>query len=715
MKSCHTPMNAVIVSAIVALGSLANFTQGQVVVGAGATAKLPITSITLYRSGVGYFERRGPINAGDSVQLRFANDEINDMLKSMVILDPEKALRSVSYDSKEPLARQLGSFGIDLSDNPTLGTILGRLRGTSVRFVTADGPVTGIILGSEMRDQAQGSAQKAIAVPFINVVTETGVRSVNLTTIVTVQLENPALNTELMKALGALAAHSTDRFKTVDIAFSGKGSRNVIVSYVNEMPTWKTSYRLLLPSETASTEKPLIQGWAIVENTTDDDWTSVNLALVASQPVSFQMDLSEPLHVARPILPVPMIAGAAPRIYQDGDAFKDKRELTQMASTAPSAPPPGRAMMAKRSMVGTDFDGAAGGGSLLGSGGDAAMMETGEMSAEERWKQTAISQAQAGSIGEAFQYTLQNPISIGRQQSAMLPILSSPIEGRRVSIYNQADGIDHPMRGVELTNSTGLQMIPGPIAVFDEFTYAGDAQIGFLTLGDKRLLAYAVDLSVAAAVQQETTNSVRSLKIVNGLIEQSIKVVSTRSYAFNNKDSVRSRRLLVEVAKERGWELTQPKKPTEETATLYRFEMNLKPDEKATLVVTQEMTTLQRIGVVGYDMPTLISFASEGKASPAVVDAVKKVAAMQASINGTSLRITRLQQEKQAIDADQNRVRQNMNAIDHDTDIYRRYLSKFSEQESRLETMREEESKEQKTMTIQQQELQAFVASLNVS
>ncbi len=712
MKSCHTPMNAVIVSAIVALGSLANFTQGQVVVGAGATAKLPITSITLYRSGVGYFERRGPINAGDSVQLRFANDEINDMLKSMVILDPEKALRSVSYDSKEPLARQLGSFGIDLSDNPTLSTILGRLRGTSVRFVTADGPVAGIILGSEMREQAQGSAQKAIAVPFINVVTETGVRSVNLTTIVTVQLENPALNAELMKALGALAAHSTDRFKTVDIAFSGKGSRNVIVSYVNEMPTWKTSYRLLLPSETTSTEKPLIQGWAIVENTTDDDWTSVNLALVASQPVSFQMDLSEPLHVARPILPVPMIAGAAPRIYQDGDAFKDQRELAQMASAAPSVPSPGRAMMAKRGMVGTDFDGAAG---MVADGSLYGMSETGELSAEERWKQTAISQAQAGSIGEAFQYTLQNPISIGRQQSAMLPILSSPIEGRRVSIYNQDDGIDHPMRGVELTNSTGLQMIPGPIAVFDGFTYAGDAQIGYLTLGDKRLLAYAVDLSVAAAVQQETVNSVRSLKIVNGLIEQSIKIVSTRSYAFNNKDSVRSRRLLVEVAKERGWELTQPKKPSEETATLYRFEMDLKPDEKATLVVTQERTTLQRIGVVGYDMPTLISFASEGKASPAVVDAVKKVAAMQASINGTILRITRLQQEKQAIDADQNRVRQNMNAIDHDTDIYRRYLSKFSEQESRLETMREEESKEQKTMTIQQQELQAFVASLNVS
>ena len=146
----------------------------QPVAGADAAPRLPITSITLYRSGVGYFERHGLIKSGDSVQLRFAQDEINDMLKSMVIFDPQQALESISYESNEPLARQLASFGVDLSDNPTLATILGRLRGTKVRFVTADGPISGVVLGSEMREQAQGSAQKAISIPFVNVITESG-------------------------------------------------------------------------------------------------------------------------------------------------------------------------------------------------------------------------------------------------------------------------------------------------------------------------------------------------------------------------------------------------------------------------------------------------------------------------------------------------------------------------------------------------------------
>ncbi len=713
---------------ICALTCNASNSVGQSVVGSGAPARLPITAVTLFRSGVGYFERVGSVKAGDSVQLRFANDEINDMLKSMVILDPEQALQVVSFESKEPLARQLASFGVDLSDNPTLGTILGRLRGANVRFVTNDGPVDGTILGGEMREQAQGNAQKAIAIPFVNVVTVTGVRSVNLTTAVSVQLENDALNAELMKALSALAAHSTDRFKTVDLSFAGKGAREVAVSYVNEMPIWKTSYRLVLPSDQVASEKPLLQGWAIVENTTDDDWSGVQLALVASQPVSFKMDLSESLHISRPMLPVPMVAGAAPRIYQDGDAFEAGTALRRRVAEAP--PPPVSSAPASRAMkkagdpmyATADSGGGSGGdaqhdaqhdgGSLFGAGGDDESEM--EVSAEDRWRETAVSQAQAGSIGEAFQYSLKMPISIPRQQSAMLPILSSPIDGRRVSIFNRDDRIEHPMRGFELKNSTGLQLIPGPIAVFDAYTYAGDAQIGYLTLGDTRLIAYAVDLSVAAATTDADTNTLQSVKIVDGAIEMTNKSVMTTSYAFNNKDAVRGRTLLVESPKWEGWQLTAPEKPAQETSSLYRFEIDMKPSETATLVVAQERTNSQRTSIVGYDMPLLLSFSRDGKASAAVVEAVKKAANLQSMLIGTADRIARLRYERDSINEDQNRVRQNMNAIDHDTDIYRRYLARFSEQESRLETLRDEEAKESGTAIQQQKALEDYIRALAV-
>jgi len=702
------------VATLCGLMTFASSALAQAVAGADAAPRLPITSITLYRSGVGYFERHGMIKSGDSVQLRFAQDEINDMLKSMVIFDPQQALQSISYESNEPLARQLASFGIDLSDNPTLATILGRLRGTKVRFVTSDGPISGVVLGSEMRDQAQGSAQEAISIPFVNVITESGVRSVNLTTIVSVQLEDPALNGELMKALAALAAHSTDRFKNVGLSFGGTAARDVKIAYVNEMPIWKTSYRLVLPDEAKSKDQPMIQGWAIIENTTDDDWSNIQLALVASQPVSFEMNLSQSLHITRPRLDVPTVAGAAPRIYQDGDAFAEKNRLRlAMAAPSVSAPPPGAWMAKTAAADGLVASGGAFGSVAMADGANNDM-ETG-MSSEELWKQSAIAQAQSSSVGEAFQYTMKNPISIGRQQSAMLPILTSAIDGRRVSIFNRADGIDHPMRGVELTNSTGLQLIPGPVAVFDAFTYAGDAQVGYMTLNDKRLLAYAVDLSVSAAVQDDSTNTMRSIRIVDGFIEETRKQVQRTSFAFNNKDAARGRTMLVETAKIQGWELAEPKKAAEETQSLYRFELTLKPSEKATFVVAQENTFLSRISVAQYDMPTLLAYASDKKASQEVIDAAKKAAAMQATMKATSGRITLLGQERQSIDADQNRIRQNMASIDHDTEVYRRYLTKFNEQESRLEAILVQTTNEQTTLQSQQNALNDYVRSLNVS
>jgi hypothetical protein len=207
----------------------------------------------------------------------------------------------------------------------------------------------------------------------------------------------------------------------------------------------------------------------------------------------------------------------------------------------------------------------------------------------------------------------------------------------------------------------------------------------------------------------------RSIRIVDGFIEETRKQVQRTSFAFNNKDAARGRTMLVETAKIQGWELAEPKKAAEETQSLYRFELTLKPSEKAMFVVAQENTFLSRISVAQYDMPTLLAYASDKKASQAVIDAAKKAAAMLATMNATAARIALLGQERQSIDADQNRIRQNMASIDHDTEVYRRYLTKFNEQESRLEAILVQTTNEQSTLQSQQDALNDYVRSLNVS
>lgn len=664
--------------------------------------EIPIKRITLYRSGVGFFQRGGMVDAGDRVQLRFATDQINDMLKSMVILDPQQALESVGYGSKEPLARRLASFGIDLSDQPSLGTILTRLRGTKVKFVTPDGPVEGVILGGEVREQAQGQSQKPVAIPYINVVTPSGIKSVALTTIASVEIADEALNDELMKALSALGEHSVDRMKTVDLTFAGEGARNVLVAYVNEMPVWKTSYRLVLDES----GEPTIQGWAIVENTTDEDWDDVQLGLVAGRPVSFQMDLYEPLHVARPEIPVPTVPGVAPRAYQDSSAFGEAKSLAKLAEPqAPGSPAP--SSMTRSARPAREFDRSAGGRAEAGE-------SLASLSLEQMTQYAAVAQAQGTEIGEVFEYTMKTPVSIARQRSAMLPILSSGIEGRRVSIFNRGDGVEHPMRGVEIKNTTGLQLIPGPISVFDGPAYAGDAQIGHITTGDKRLLAYAVDLDVAAAAKDEQTSTVRGIKIVNGMIEFTVKQEYRTGYAFKNKDTKRARTVLVEQAKLPGWDLVAPAKPAEETKDLYRFEVEVAAGKDGKVDVQLERTERSLHEVSSYPLPTLLGYMKDGKASQAVVDAVRKAADLQAAINATQQKINELDAERQGIDQDQNRVRQNMATVGRETEIYRRWLTKFSEQETRLEAMATERKQLVGTLEKQQRELEAYIRSLNV-
>ena len=297
---------------------------------AAKPAPLDIRKITMYRSGVGSFQRQGQVDGDTSVQLRFKTEQINDILKSMVVLDLSGGqIEGISYGSKEPLSKRLASFGVDISDNPDMAKLLGKLRGAVASVTTNEGAVSGTILGVEMREQAQGQSQKPVQVAFLNLVTGTGIRSFDLTKVNSVELQDKELAGELSKALAALAEHRADRTKTVEIALRGQGARNVVVNYIHEMPVWKASYRLVLPDESKAVEKPSIpidktkgtlalQGWAIVENPTDEDWKDVTLSLVSGRPVSFQMDLYEPLFVFRPEIPVPTVPGVMPRAYAGG-------------------------------------------------------------------------------------------------------------------------------------------------------------------------------------------------------------------------------------------------------------------------------------------------------------------------------------------------------------------------------------------------------------
>ncbi len=670
---------------------------------AAADQELPVRRITLYRSGVGYFERAGQVRDTAQVQLRFDTDQINDILKSLVLLDLDGGrIDAVSYASKEPLERRLASFDVNIADNPSIPALLGQLRGAPLSVTSLEGQVSGTILGVEERTVApQGDAQP-YRTPFLNLLTANGLKSIRIDEITAFEILDAELAGELTKALAALAEHRADDSKTVDLRFAGEGSRRVVVAYIHETPVWKTSYRLVLPEpEGDGARSPfMVQGWAIVENTTDQDWNDVQLGLVSGQPVSFVMDLYEPLYSFRPELPVPAIPGVFPRAYAAGQNVslgqrleESRQDRGRIAGKATDAS--GRRMMTAPAAPAVE-SGYAG------------------FSLDEMAEHSVQAQAAGGLVGEVFRYQLDAPVTIERQRSAMIPILNANLTGRRVSIFSLADGAAHPMRGVEITNDSDLQLLPGPISVFDGAAYAGDAQIGHIPAGDKRLLAYAADLDVAVLTDVEDQSNLVKVRIVDGLIEQTWTRRNAVTYAFENKDQRSARQMIVEHARLHGWELVNPKKPAELTQNLYRFEVDIPAGETETLDVIHERTDRQSLAVVSFDLGTAVAYHKDGKLSQAVLDVIREVARQQAAINDVERQIQEIDRQTREIHDEQTRIRANMSSVRNASDLYARYVQKLDSQETQLEDLLELRRDKQQELEQKRAELNDYVRGLNV-
>jgi hypothetical protein len=688
--------------------------------------ELPIQRITLYRSGVGSFERRGLVSDNAKIQLRFKTDQVNDILKSMVVLDLSKGqgrIDGISYGSKEPLNRRLASFAVDISGNPTVAGLLSALRGSEVTVALAEGLVTGTILGTQTMDEPSGKDTPPLKVDYLNLVTASGIRSIKLALANSIELKDKELNSELAKALAAVSEYRADRTKTVDVNLQGQGARDIVIAYVQEAPVWKTSYRLVLPDAPAKNDKNkkadagsvpdrfTIQGWAIVENTTDEDWKDVTLSLVSGRPVSFRMDLYEPLYVFRPEIPVPTVPGVMPRQYAAGNDVEKAADVERDVLASRAAAPAQRRAMKDASEARGEAHAFAG-APMAPAAPAAAPVPA--LSAEDLQNYAAAAQANAKEMGEVFQYELDHPVTVERQRSAMLPILNSGIDGRRVSIFNPSDGGEHPMRGLEITNSTKLQLMPGPISVFDGGSYAGDAQIGHVPAGDKRLLAYAVDLEVNFQRDDNNTEHVRKVRIVRGVFEMTSQYQNTTSYTFTNKDKNRDRTLIVEQPRLPGWELAKPEKPYETTDALYRFELPLGAGGQNKIEVVQQHVDTRTLAVLQMNLQTLMLYSKQGQVSKEVIDAFKEASRLQADVGEAERKIADLEKQRGEISADQTRIRENMKTIDRASDLYGRYMKKLTDQETRVEQLADQLDKAHEAQKKAQDDLNAYISNLNV-
>jgi len=650
---------------------------------AGADA-LPLEKVVLFTSGVGFFQHAGQVTGDASVEMKFAAEDVNDLLKSMVLEDlGGGTVSTVSYASRDPITKTLGTFAVNLTDNPSLGQILGRLRGERIE-VDAATPATGTIVGVEKRTVPAGE-NKTVEKEFITLLTADGLKTLTLDTITRIRLVDPRLQGELEKALAVLAlGHDNDK-KGVKLEFRGQGQRKVRVGYVQESPLWKTSYRLVVDDAAAGDKKQtaLLQGWAIVENTTDQDWKDVRMDLVSGRPISFRMDLYQPLYVPRPQVMPELYASLMPQLY--GQSLADAQRQFEKAAAADGR---GEALARRGRMA---KDGALAEGAPPAAAAPMSGIAAGKADRAGDFAIASIQSVAAGAnLGELFRYAIDQPVTIERQRSAMLPIVGEKVEAEKVAIYDERVLAKHPLSGLRLVNSTKLNLMQGPVTVFEAGAYAGDARIEDMAPGSERLVSYAIDLDVEVNPRMEqAAEEIVSVKIAKGTL------IATRKYARKKVFEIKNSgdkpvKLLVEHPRDGGWNLVAPKEPAETTRDRYRFAVVAEPGKPAKLDVAEERPDVQHVALTNLD-DNLILFYSRAKVtSPAVKEALEQVIAKKRAIE----QIVRVRQEKereiQVVEQEQNRIRQNMAQLDRTNELYAKYVKKFAEQEDRVEALRQE-------------------------
>lgn len=683
---------------------------------------VPIREVVLFTSGVGYFEHFGVVHGNASADLSFKTDQINDILKSLLLEDTDGGkISTVTYGSQEPLARTLKSFQIDLSGEPALSQILAQLRGTSVTAMLADGKMSGTILGVEKKQKPVGEG-KMVDVWVLDLLQADGnIRPIDFDRIDQIHLDDPRLEQELIKALAAVAAARDQDKKPVTIHFNGAGDRHVRIGYVVEAPVWKASYRLVLspdakiedpnakkeakedggqnnnnPRQNKAADGGTLQGWAIVENQTDSDWDNIQLSLVSGRPISFIENLYQPLYVPRQVVQPELYASLQPQTYEEGIQQQQLGRVMRARQLA-QAPTPGSA------------------GGLFGSSNSAQeRQELSDLAAARPINPLAsvLPAASGATIGQFFEYTIPD-VTLPRQKSALIPILTDGVKTRRLSIYNRSVLATNPLLGARLTNTTGKLLPQGPLTVLDAGSYAGDAKIDDLPNGQNRLVSYGIDQQVLVHSDEQTeTSSVVTARIIKGVLEVTHKQIFKQKYVADNKGK-NAKTLLIEHPRRGGWTLVDLK-PIETTDRLYRFEETLPPEKATTMQVEEQLVSAQGMAILPMDNPTIESYRTTGEIPQAVKDALAKAAQMKSAVADTERQIADRQQHLNEFNTEQARIRENMKAVDQNTDYYKRLLKELDQQETTIEQLHTDIKSMQEKMRSQQKQLEDYLSALDV-
>ncbi|HEX4947705.1 MAG TPA: carboxypeptidase regulatory-like domain-containing protein [Blastocatellia bacterium] len=729
--------------------SVATFAQTQ-------DNSLPLRRVILYKHGVGYFERLGKVNDDQQITLSFDTTQMNDVLKSLVVLDLNQGkIGAVNFDSVKPLDKRLEEFGFVLDDTNAAGLtmLLGQLKGSRVEVKTATASSIGTVVGLEKRTKTQG--QERSESQELVLIVEGELRSVPQDQIRGIKLLDTKLRGDLERYLGVLQSTVKKNARTLSISANGRGARDLFVSYVVEAPVWKTTYRVVLDEK----KKPFLQGWAVVDNVQDEDWTNVSLSLVAGMPVSFIQDLQQPRYKRRPVIAPPDEMAMTPQVAEAakkptraniasgltgrgiGGVVKDfsgavvpnaKVTIKNMYSTAEY---PATTNYEGRFSVGVPaglyqvrVESPGFKSTLVNSVSVVSgrmtqanfTLEVGQVteSVEVTTDGTEVSRIMYSTsaasiadntsvevnvstqeIGELFEYKIDQPVSIKRNSSALIPIVQTSIEGETASLYNARTLKQHPMSAVYLTNTTGLTLEGGPLTVIESNTYAGEALTARIKAGEKRFITYAVDVGCRVETKtEEDSQAAYQSEIINGEFRVHYKQSKVTTYTLTNV-SARPKTIYIEhpldKSDDKEWKLVNTPAPVETTENYCRFKEVIAANATTEFKVTEELPDRDTYAVTNVTPDNIVIWVQGKYLSPPMKKALDEVIEIKAKITRLNQQIQEQQSAQRLLAQEQARMRENLKVLgksEEEKKLLTRYVNKIAESEDQIEKVKQQEA-----------------------
>lgn len=704
---------------------------------------LPVTHVSLYKNGVGFFEHTGRIAGDQTVTLDLTSTQLNDALQSLTAIDLGGGrITGAGYNSTTPLDQQLRALPLSLGEQPTEQDLFNSLRGARVEVTGWGAAFTGRILSLELRPvpSADVNARPAPERRFLTVVADTGaMRTLELTSSTVIRLLDTPLRTDLKTYLELLDRNRSEGIRHLALTdhgpAGGSAPRELRVSFLSEVPVWKSTYRILFtdptsapgtvtaPTPSSAGQTATVQGFSVIDNTTGEDWNNVHLSLIAGSPQSFLQPLAQPIYARRPEIPIAQDAQLTPQTHDAAvDALASPTKIPKdiQMFKEDGAPPPSTAGIAGRSSMGEGSGGAMGGGSgvpggVLGGIGPETVGSMGggvrRIQPQQRVRNQSLGLLQpyetiavnstnpnttTAAFDDFFAYNLTDPVTIPRNGSALVPILQTPITSERVTLWSPSEPV--ALRALWITNSSALTLDRGSFTIVENGNFGGEGLLDMVHPGERRLLSYAADQAVrVTADDRRDTRRVTALSISKGVLKATSAEIAEVEYLVTNA-APDPRTVIVEQPRRQGWTLesnggqpTSDPKPTETTPAAYRFRVVTGPKETMRLHIGERHSLDEFFRLVDSREDQLALFLHNAKASPALLLQLEPVFAAKRAVTSVD---DRLREKQAAIDQlvdDQKRLRDNLAALKGSSEeraLARRYTAELNTQEDTLTALR---------------------------